>query len=42
VQVALETTKQHRVRRLPVEGFGGTVADIVSMDDVVLASGPAR
>jgi CBS domain-containing protein len=42
VQVALETMKQHRVRRLPVEGFGGTVMGIVSISDIVLASGPRK
>jgi CBS domain-containing protein len=39
VQAALATMKQHRVRRLPVEGFGGTVAGIVSMNDILLAAG---
>jgi CBS domain-containing protein len=39
VQTALETMKQHRVRRLPVEGFGGTVIGVVSMNDIVLAAG---
>jgi CBS domain-containing protein len=42
VQTALATMKQHRVRRLPVEGFGGTVAGIVSMNDIVLAAGPRK
>ena len=42
VQAALETMKRHGVRRLPVEGFGGTVMGIVSMNDIVLASGPRR
>ena len=42
IQAALETMKQHRVRRLPVEGFGGTVMGIVSMNDTVLASGPRK
>jgi CBS domain-containing protein len=42
VQVALATMKEHRVRRLPVEGFGGTVAGIVSMNDIVLAAGPRK
>ena len=42
VQRALDTMKQHRVRRLPVEGFGGTVMGIVSMNDIVLASGPRK
>jgi len=42
VQAALETMKQHCVRRLPVEGFGGTIMGIVSMNDIVLASGPRK
>ena len=42
VQVALDTMRRHCVRRLPVEGFGGTVAGIVSMNDIVLASGPRK
>lgn len=41
VQTALATMKQHRIRRLPVEGFGGIVAGIVSMNDILLASGSA-
>lgn len=40
VETALATMKQHRIRRLPVEGFGGAVVGIVSMNDIVLASGP--
>jgi CBS domain-containing protein len=39
LQTALATMKQHHVRRLPVEGFGGTVAGIVSMNDILLAAG---
>ena len=39
VHTALTTMKQHHVRRLPVEGFGGTVAGIVSMNDILLAAG---
>ena len=42
VVTALETMKQHRVRRLPIEGFGGTVIGIVSMNDIVLAAGPRK
>lgn len=42
VQAALETMKEHCVRRLPVEGFGGTIMGIVSMNDIVLASGPRK
>jgi CBS domain-containing protein len=39
VETALATMKQHHVRRLPVDGFGGTVAGIVSMNDILLAAG---
>ena len=39
VHAALATMKEHRVRRLPVSGFGGTVMGIVSMNDIVLAAG---
>ena len=39
VHTALTTMKQHHVRRLPVEGFAGTVAGIVSMNDILLAAG---
>jgi CBS domain-containing protein len=42
VHTALETMKRHRVRRLPVEGFGGSVMGIVSMNDIVLAAGPRK
>jgi CBS domain-containing protein len=42
VQTALELMKAHAVRRLPVEGFGGTVLGIVSMNDLVLAAGPKK
>jgi CBS domain-containing protein len=42
VQAALETMKQHCVRRLPVEGFGHTIMGIVSMNDIVLAAGPRK
>jgi CBS domain-containing protein len=42
VEAALETMKQHCVRRLPVEGFGGTIMGIVSLNDIVLASGPRK
>ena len=40
VHTALATMKEHRVRRLPVEGFGSTVLGIVSMNDIMLAAGP--
>lgn len=39
VQSALAVMKQHHVRRLPVEGFGGTVAGVISMNDILLAAG---
>ena len=39
LHAALATMKQHRVRRLPVEGFGGTVSGIISMNDILLAAG---
>lgn len=42
VESALQIMRQHRVRRLPVEGFGGTVAGIVSMNDIVLAAGARK
>jgi CBS domain-containing protein len=42
VESALATMRQHHVRRLPVEGFGGTVAGIVSMNDIVLAAGARK
>jgi CBS domain-containing protein len=40
VHSALAKMKQHHIRRLPVEGFGRTVAGIVSMNDILLAAGP--
>jgi CBS domain-containing protein len=42
VRTALETMKQHCVRRLPVEGFGGSVMGIVSLNDIVLVAGPRK
>jgi CBS domain-containing protein len=42
VHTAMEKMKEHRVRRLPVEGFGGTVMGIVSMNDIVLAAGARK
>jgi CBS domain-containing protein len=39
VQTALAALKRHQVRRLPVEGFAGTVAGIVSMNDILRAAG---
>jgi CBS domain-containing protein len=42
VHAALSKMTEHRVRRLPVEGFGGTVAGIVSMNDIVLSAGARK
>jgi CBS domain-containing protein len=42
VYTALETMKRYGVRRLPVEGYGGIVVGIVSIDDIVRASGPRQ
>ena len=42
VRTALETMKRHCVRRLAVAGAGGTLLGIVSMNDIVLASGPKK
>jgi CBS domain-containing protein len=39
VHTALATMKQHRVRRLPVLGFGRTVVGVISMNDIVMAAG---
>lgn len=40
VHAALAEMRVRRVRRLPVVGFGGTVAGIVSLDDLVRVAGP--
>ena len=40
VHAVLTMMGEHRVRRLPVEGFGGTVLGIVSMNDILLAIRP--
>ena len=39
VQAALNLMKHHRVRRLPVAGFGDTVVGVISLNDIVLAAG---
>ena len=39
VEAVLAIMKEHAIRRLPVEGFGGTVIGIVSMNDIVRAVG---
>jgi CBS domain-containing protein len=38
----LATMQQHRVRRVPVAGFGGAVLGIISLEDLALAAGPAH
>lgn len=42
VQTALATMKQHNIRRLPVEGFNGTVMGVISMNDIVRAAGARK
>lgn len=42
VSRALAVMKEHKVRRVPVEGFGHTLAGIVSLNDIVRAAGPRR
>jgi CBS domain-containing protein len=42
VEAVLHIMKSHAIRRVPVEGFGGTVLGIVSMNDIVLAAGKAK
>jgi CBS domain-containing protein len=42
VHVALAAMKKHRVRRVPVVGFGRTLLGIISMNDIVLAAGSDR
>lgn len=42
VHAALATMKEHRVRRLPVVGFGDSLVGMVSMNDLLLAAGPRK
>ncbi len=42
VHAPLETMKAHRVRRLPVAGFGDSLLGIVSMNDLVLVAGTRK
>lgn len=42
VHAALQTMKQHHVRRLPVEGFEHSVIGMLSMDDIVRSTGAAK
>ena len=40
LHAVLATMRNNRVRRVPVVGFGGTVLGIISIDDILLATGP--
>jgi CBS domain-containing protein len=42
VRAALATMKQACVRRLPVVGFGGTVAGMLSMNDILRAAAKGK
>jgi CBS domain-containing protein len=42
VEAVLEIMKAHAIRRVPVEGFGGTALGIVSMNDIVRAVGRTK
>ena len=42
VHSVLGTMRAHQVRRVPVEGFGGTLLGIVSMNDLLLAIGSKK
>jgi predicted transcriptional regulator len=42
VEAVLAIMKAHAIRRVPVEGFGGTVLGIVSMNDIVRAAGRTK
>lgn len=42
LDAVLATMRRHRVRRVPVEGFGGTVLGVISVDDLAMAAGPAQ
>lgn len=42
VEAVLAIMKEHAIRRIPVEGFGGTVLGIVSMNDMVRAVGARK
>ena len=42
VEAVLEVMKKHAIRRVPIEGFGGTVLGIVSMNDMVRSAGAGK
>jgi CBS domain-containing protein len=39
LHAALDMMKEHRVRRLPVSGFGGSVMGVLSVEDLLRAAG---
>ena len=42
IEAVLMTMQQHRVRRVPVVGFGGTVLGLISLDGLAVAAGPEQ
>ncbi len=42
VHAVLAMMKEHRIRRVPVTGFGGTVLGVVSINDLLLAAGAKK
>lgn len=42
IHIALQTMKEGKARRLPVIAKNGTLAGVVSMDDIMLRAEPAR
>jgi predicted transcriptional regulator len=40
--LVLDMMRVHGVRRVPVEGFGGTVLGVISLDDLARAAGVAQ
>ena len=42
VYTALAIMKRHLIRRLPVEGPGGSVLGVISMNDLLLAAGTQK
>jgi CBS domain-containing protein len=42
IESVLATMRQRRVRRVPVEGAGGTVLGIIALDDLAMAAGRTK
>jgi CBS domain-containing protein len=42
LDTVLATMRRHRIRRVPVEGFGGSVLAVISIDDLAMVAGPAE